>query len=114
MRGALVTLPERMQRVHTLMYFGVPSTIARTRWMFGSHLRLLTLWAWEMLLPVIGPLPQISHRCAIFLLLLEVPSWGLNFITQVALFFKYERRSRIGFFVIGGVDAPTDARIEGG
>jgi hypothetical protein len=30
------------------------------------------------LLPVIGPLPQISHRCAIFEILLEVPITGLN------------------------------------
>jgi hypothetical protein len=36
------------------------------------------LWAWEILLPVIGPLPQISHRCAIFEILLEVPITGLN------------------------------------
>ena len=43
MRGALLTLPERMQRVHTLRYFGFPSTIARTRWMLGSHRRLLHL-----------------------------------------------------------------------
>jgi len=32
---------------------------------------------------------------------------GLNFITQVALFFKYVRRSRTRFFVIGGADVPT-------
>jgi hypothetical protein len=67
-----------------------------------------------MLLPVIGPLPQISHRCAIFEILLEVPTQGLNFITQVALFFKYERRSRPCFFRIGGQEVPTQARNEGG
>ena len=63
-RGAFTTLPARRQRVHTRMYCGRPSTIARTRCRLGSHRRLVTLWAWEMLLPVIGPLPQISHRCA--------------------------------------------------
>jgi hypothetical protein len=63
-----------MHRVHALMYFGLPSTMARTRWTLGFHLRLVTLWAWEMLLPVIGPLPQISHRCAIVEFLLEVPA----------------------------------------
>jgi hypothetical protein len=25
---------------------------------------LVTLWAWLMLLPNCGPLPQISHTCA--------------------------------------------------
>ena len=35
------------------------------------------------------------------------PHMGLNFITQVALFFKYVRRSRTRFFVIGGADVPT-------
>jgi hypothetical protein len=29
--GALVTLPDRMHRVQTFTYFGLPSTIARTR-----------------------------------------------------------------------------------
>lgn len=42
-RGAFVTLPERMHRVHTLMYFGRPSTIARTRWRFGNQRRFVTL-----------------------------------------------------------------------
>jgi hypothetical protein len=42
-RGALVTLPERMHRVHTLTYFGRPSTMARTRWRFGSQRRFVTL-----------------------------------------------------------------------
>ena len=41
--GALVTFPDRMQRVQTLTYFGRPSTIALTRWMLGSQRRLLTL-----------------------------------------------------------------------
>jgi len=67
-----------MQRVQAFTYFGLPSTIARTRWMFGNQRRLVTLWAWEMLLPVIGPLPQISHRCAIVEILLRIPTWGLN------------------------------------
>ena len=39
--------------------------MARTRWRFGNQRLLVTLWACEILLPVIGPLPQISHRCAI-------------------------------------------------
>jgi len=78
MRGAFVTFPERMHRVQTFTYFGLPSTTARTRWILGSQRRLLTLWAWEILLPVIGPLPQISHRCAIVEILLGIPAQGLN------------------------------------
>jgi hypothetical protein len=78
MRGAFVTFPERMHRVQTFTYFGLPSTTARTRWTLGSQRRLLTLWAWEILLPDIGPLPQISHRCAIVEILLRIPTWGLN------------------------------------
>jgi len=107
MRGALVTLPERMQRVHTLTYFGLPSTSARTRWMLGRHRRLVTLWAWEILLPVIGPLPQISHRCAIVEFLLEVPAWGLNCLTHVTRYCKYERRSQSRIFVFEAVEAAT-------
>ena len=71
--GDLVTLPERMHRVQARTYFELPSTTARTRCRLGSHRRFVTLCAWEILLPVIGPLPQISHRCAISVILLEVP-----------------------------------------
>jgi hypothetical protein len=67
-----------------------------------------------MLLPVIGPLPQISHRCAISEFLLEVPAWGLNFITQVTVFCKYVCRFRAGIFVIRVVNSATQTRIEGG
>jgi hypothetical protein len=67
-----------MHRVHTLTYFGRPSTIARTRWRLGNQRRFVTLWAWEILLPLIGPLPQISHRCAMSELLLETPEHGWN------------------------------------
>ena len=65
--GTLTTRPERMHSVQTLRCCGLPSTSARTRCRLGSHRRLVTLWAWLTLLPVIGPLPQISHRCAIVL-----------------------------------------------
>jgi hypothetical protein len=85
-----------MHRVQTLTYFGLPSTIARTRWRLGSQRRLLTLWAWEILLPLIGPLPQISHRCAIVEILLEIPTRGLNLIAQTALFCKCRDHSFLG------------------
>jgi len=76
-------LPERMHRVQARMCFGLPSTTARTRCRLGCHRRLVTLWAWEMLLPVIGPLPQISHRCAMIVILLEVPKrMGTHLIAQ--------------------------------
>ena len=68
--GTFVTLPDRMHRVHAFRNFGLPSTTARTLWMLGSHRRLVRLWACETLLPVIGPLPHISHRCAIIFVLL--------------------------------------------
>jgi hypothetical protein len=37
----LVTLPAFRQEVHTLSRFGVPATIARTRWMFGFQRRFV-------------------------------------------------------------------------
>ena len=49
------------QDVQTRIRFGVPSTMTRTRWMFGCQVRfvarmeLLTLW------PELGRLPQIEH-----------------------------------------------------
>jgi len=38
------TLPERRQRVHTLTCLTSPFTRARTRWIFGFHLRLVFTW----------------------------------------------------------------------
>jgi hypothetical protein len=60
-RAALRTFPALMQDVQTRIRFGVPSTMTRTRWMFGCQVRfvarmeLLTLW------PELGRLPQIEH-----------------------------------------------------
>src|SRR5213075_158246 len=42
-----------------------PLTSALTDCRFGSNRRGPTLWAWEMVRPTTGPLPQISHRLAI-------------------------------------------------
>ena len=78
-----MTFPERIHRVHTRTCFGRPSTTALTRCRLGFQRRLVTLCAWEILLPVIGPLPQISHRCAISVILLEVPKRkGTHLIAQ--------------------------------
>jgi hypothetical protein len=55
-----------MQRVHTLVLFLLPPTVAmRTIFRFGSQRLLVLLWAWETLLPTIGPLPHNSHTFAI-------------------------------------------------
>lgn len=62
--GRLTTLPDRMQEVHTLRRFGVPSTRARTRWMLGSQRRLVRRWEWLMFIPNDGFLPQSSHTAA--------------------------------------------------
>ncbi len=43
--GAFCTLPERMQRVHTLSRRTPPLTLARTRCRFGRHTRLVLLLA---------------------------------------------------------------------
>ncbi len=56
--GAFVTLPVRMQRVQARDRRTVPSTTARTDFRFRCHFRLVTLFAWLMLRPVIGVFPQ--------------------------------------------------------
>lgn len=43
--AALVTRFERMQRVQTRIRLTPPFTTARTRWIFASNLRLVTLCA---------------------------------------------------------------------
>src|SRR5579863_1921859 len=57
-----------MQLVHTRMRLGAPLTRALTACKFTFQRRLVTLCACEMLLPNCGPLPQMSHICAIALL----------------------------------------------
>src|SRR3989449_6785056 len=53
------------QRVQTRSRRVVPFTTARTRWRLGYQRRFVLLFAWLMLCPVMGPLPQISHTRAI-------------------------------------------------
>src|SRR5688572_4871579 len=60
-----VTRPALMQLVHALMRRGVPSTSARTRWMFGSHRRLFRLCENVTDLPNQGFFPQMSQTAAI-------------------------------------------------
>lgn len=61
---ARVTLPERRQRVHTLIRLRVPLMLTRTRWMFGANVRLLRIWEWLIWCPLTATLPQISHLFA--------------------------------------------------
>jgi hypothetical protein len=50
-----------MHAVQTTMDLAWPLESARTFWRLGLKRRLVTLWAWLMLLPTMGFLPQISH-----------------------------------------------------
>ena len=52
--------------MHTVMRLILPSTTARTRWIFGRLIFLVLLWAWLTLLPTKLFLPQISHFRLIF------------------------------------------------
>ena len=60
----MTILPALMQLVQTRMRLLPPSTLALTAWRFGFQRRRVVLWAWEMLFPNCGPLPQSSHFCA--------------------------------------------------
>jgi len=76
----LVTAPERIQRVHTLICLAFPPDVATLIfWRFGSQRRLFLLCAWLTLLPVIGPFPHIAHTLAIFILLITIHSYFLMF-----------------------------------
>lgn len=63
--GMRVILPALMHDVQAFTRRGVPSTRARTRWMFGSQRRLLRLWEKVTALPKNGFFPQTSHTAAI-------------------------------------------------
>lgn len=59
-------MPEVRQREQTVIFFTEPfGWTARTFLRFGFQRLLVTLWAWLMLLPNIGFLPQISQTFAI-------------------------------------------------
>jgi len=61
---ALTTLPLRKQEVQTRMRLVAPFTLARTGRRFTFQRRRDTLWAWLMVFPESGFLPQISQTCA--------------------------------------------------
>ena len=58
---ALVTLPERRQRVQAWTRQGLPSTIAFTFITLGFQVLLVRLWEWDTLIPKATSLPQKSH-----------------------------------------------------
>ena len=59
-QAGFTTAPERMQRVQTRAFLTPPESVTmRTRFRLGSQRLLVLLWAWETLLPVTGPFPQI-------------------------------------------------------
>ena len=58
---ALVTLPERMQRVHAYTLQGEPLTTAFTLLMLGFHVLLDLLCERDTLIPNFTSLPQKSH-----------------------------------------------------
>jgi hypothetical protein len=63
-----------MQRVQTLARWVAPEAVTmRTCFRLGSQRRLVLLWAWETLLPVAGPLPQISQTFAMMNTLILPP-----------------------------------------
>jgi hypothetical protein len=64
-RTALVTLPARMQDVHTCTRLADPPTTARIRWMFGFQRRFVRLCEWLTLIPKDGFLPHTSQTDAI-------------------------------------------------
>jgi hypothetical protein len=54
-----------MQAVQTRAFLWTPSITVFTRRRFGFHRRRVTLFAWLIVLPKLGFLPQISHAIAI-------------------------------------------------
>jgi hypothetical protein len=58
-QAAFLTSPCLMHVVQTRILRVVPLMLARTLWRFGSQRRRVLLWAWLMLLPLIGLFSQI-------------------------------------------------------
>jgi hypothetical protein len=59
------TLPARMHEVQTRIRLPAPFTKARIDCKFKFQRRFVTLWAWLIRLPNLGPRPQTSQTCAI-------------------------------------------------
>src|SRR5688572_2034334 len=104
-----VTRPALMQLVHALMRPGVPSTSARTRWMFGSHRRLFRLCENVTDLPNHGFLPQMSQTAAISSPRLPERSRALGDRLEVPPEGVHRDRTRVGELE-GPVGAEEDGR----
>jgi len=64
-QAALVTAPERMHLLQTLIFLTLPFfCMALTLWRLGFHLLFVLLLAWLTLFPKDGPFPHISHVAA--------------------------------------------------
>ena len=59
------TLPERRQRVQTLIFCGLPSTTTCTVWIFGAQLRFVLRLEWLTKLPDMTPFLQTSQNLPI-------------------------------------------------
>src|SRR5829696_1074404 len=59
-----VTLPALRQEAQTFRRFGLPATVARTRWMLGSQRRLVFFFDQGTLWPKPGLFPQTSQTAA--------------------------------------------------
>lgn len=63
-----------MHLVHTLVFWVFPPALAMcTVFKLGSQRLLVLLCAWDTLLPVTGPLPQISHTFAMIFSFYSIP-----------------------------------------
>src|SRR5205085_3638049 len=94
-------LPLRMQEVQARMRLLTPFTMARTGRRFTFQRRLVTLWAWLILLPNCGPLPQTSHTRGIETPTLLTPDQRLRPAsggdkTEWMELFKYKCRTGFG------------------
>src|ERR1700676_3417859 len=90
---ALTTLPLRRQEVQTRMCFVAAPTLAWTGRRLTFQRRLLTLWAWLMVFPNCGPLPQISQTRAITLESFQACCRSLDF-TGIRRISPRRRRGR--------------------
>src|SRR4051812_38093211 len=75
---ALTILPLFRHWAQTRMRLLPEPTLARTGRRFTFQRRLVTLWAWLMLFPACGFLPQIAQICAINFPTLRSNSEGLT------------------------------------
>ena len=107
---AFTTLPARMHPVQARRRLEPPGTFAFTGRRFTFQRRLVTLWAWLMLLPNCGPLPQMSQVRAIKILpIFSGASLQLGTVRWVKRYFTDLRLLRQPLFPGEGVPGVTAA-----